>query len=108
MGWLSDHIGKEPEKDERRLHIVFRGEVQGVGFRWNALHVADALSLCGWVRNEWDGSVTMELQGSDDQIARFFTDFNKQSRHFPINSVIDEKEDIPLRDDEGGFQVLFS
>lgn len=98
----------EPEKDERRLHIVFRGEVQGVGFRWNALHVASDLGLCGWVRNEWDGSVTMELQGSDGQIARFFTDFNRQYRRFRINYVIDEKEDIPLRDDEGGFQVLFS
>ena len=35
----------EPEKDERRLHIVFRGEVQGVGFRWNALRVASDLGL---------------------------------------------------------------
>ncbi|MEE1044600.1 MAG: acylphosphatase [Olegusella sp.] len=107
-GPSSAAAGSGDRSAERRLHIVFRGEVQGVGFRWNALHVADALSLCGWVRNEWDGSVTMELQGSDDQIARFFTDFNKQYRHFPINYVIDEKEDIPLRDDEGGFQVLFS
>ena len=91
----------------RRLHMVFRGEVQGVGFRWNALHVANNLDLTGWVRNEWDGSVTMELQGTDDRIARFFTDFNKQYQRYRIDYVIDEKDDIPLRDDEGDFQVVF-
>src|SRR3712207_4878468 len=46
----------------RRLHLVFVGEVQGVGFRWTARHAADACGCTGWVRNESDGSVTLELQ----------------------------------------------
>ena len=51
-----------------RKHIVFYGSVQGVGFRWRARHAANLYSCTGWVRNEWDGSVTMEIQGTEENI----------------------------------------
>ena len=51
-----------------RRHYVFYGEVQGVGFRWYAMKAAEAAGITGWVRNEYDGSVSMELQGTADQI----------------------------------------
>lgn len=53
-----------------RKHITFSGAVQGVGFRWRAGHAADMVGATGWVRNEWDGSVTMEIQGTEEQIDR--------------------------------------
>lgn len=53
-----------------RKHIVFSGSVQGVGFRYRARHAADLYGCTGWVRNEWDGSVTMEIQGEEDAIDR--------------------------------------
>ena len=43
-----------------RRHISFYGWVQGVGFRYRARHAAELYGCTGWVRNEWDGSVTME------------------------------------------------
>ena len=48
-----------------RRHIVFRGWVQGVGFRWRACHAAGMVGATGWVKNEYDGSVTMEIQGTE-------------------------------------------
>ena len=51
-----------------RRHIEFYGSVQGVGFRWRALHAAHQYGCTGWCRNEWDGSVTMEIQGTEEQI----------------------------------------
>ena len=51
-----------------RKHIVFHGQVQGVGFRYRAKHAAALYGCTGWVRNEWDGSVTMEIQGTEEQI----------------------------------------
>ncbi len=51
-----------------RRHIVFYGWVQGVGFRYRARHAASAVGVTGWVRNEFDGSVTMEIQGTEAQI----------------------------------------
>ena len=51
----------ESKKVRRRYH--FYGRVQGVGFRYYAQYAADAAGVTGWVRNEYDGSVTMEIQG---------------------------------------------
>jgi acylphosphatase len=48
---------------EVRSHIVVRGLVQGVGFRWFVHRKAAALGLEGWVQNAADGSVAIEAQG---------------------------------------------
>ena len=45
-----------------RRHIVFTRSVQGVGFRYRARHAAELYGCTGWVRNEYDGSVVMEIQ----------------------------------------------
>ena len=54
--------------ETKRKHIVFRGSVQGVGFRYLARQAADRVGCTGWVRNEWDGSVSMEIQGTESMI----------------------------------------
>ena len=53
-----------------RRHIVFSGQVQGVGFRWRALQAARLYDCTGWCRNRWDGSVEMEIQGDEESIDR--------------------------------------
>lgn len=50
----------------RRYH--FKGRVQGVGFRYKATYAARTLGLTGWVRNEYDGTVSMEVQGKEEYI----------------------------------------
>ncbi len=57
--------------DEVREAIDFRGRVQGVGFRATADRIATALGLSGWVRNEPDGRVSCEVQGSPAAVASF-------------------------------------
>ena len=51
-----------------RKHIVFYGTVQGVGFRYRASVAADRFHCTGWCKNEWDGSVSMEIQGEESAI----------------------------------------
>lgn len=51
-----------------RKRIKFYGWVQGVGFRYRAKHAADLYGCTGWVKNEYDGSVMMEIQGTEEQI----------------------------------------
>ena len=51
-----------------RKHMIFHGWVQGVGFRWRARQAADLYDCTGWVRNEWDGTVSMEIQGTEEAI----------------------------------------
>lgn len=61
-----------------RRRYLFKGRVQGVGFRYKATYAARTLGLTGWVRNEYDGSVAMEVQGKpeyiDSLISKLFSD----------------------------------
>ena len=49
--------------DRVTLHLVIRGRVQGVGFRYAMHGEAIRLGLVGWVRNRRDGSVEATVQG---------------------------------------------
>ena len=49
-------------------HIVFSGRVQGVGFRFTALNIANRYGLKGYVRNLPDGDVEMLAQGTAEMI----------------------------------------
>ena len=103
-------MGKEAESvpgTVRRLALHFVGEVQGVGFRWTTQRLANQLDLTGWVKNEWDGSVSMELQGTDEQIATFFGKLPRAWGRYMPRYVLDERDEIPVHDDEGHFRVRF-
>ena len=49
-------------------HIVFSGRVQGVGFRFTALNIANRYHLTGYVRNLPNDAVEMLAQGPADTI----------------------------------------
>ena len=52
-----------------RIHIS--GWVQGVGFRWRTALEANRLGIKGYVRNLRDGRVSIEAEGSRDQLDLF-------------------------------------
>jgi len=47
------------------------GRVQGIGFRYYVRQRAQALDLAGWVRNEFDGSVSGEASGEPGALEVF-------------------------------------
>ncbi|WP_233245479.1 acylphosphatase [Salinibacterium hongtaonis] len=51
-----------------RRRAVVHGEVQGVGFRWNARAAAQGLAVSGWVRNVPDGTVEAEIEGDEASV----------------------------------------
>lgn len=53
---------------ERRA-VIFNGRVQGVGFRYATREVAERFKVTGWVRNEPDGSVRLEIQGEGPELS---------------------------------------
>lgn len=81
-----------------RKHIVFYGLVQGVGFRYRARHAADLYGCTGWCRNEWDGSVVMEIQGEEENIDRVIRTI-EAGRYVSISHM--EAKRIPLADERG-------
>ena len=54
----------EMEVAEHRLVADVSGRVQGVGFRYFVRTAATRLGVTGWVRNDRDGSVRVEAEGS--------------------------------------------
>lgn len=58
------------------LIVVIQGRVQGVGFRAAAVRKAHALGVCGWVRNQPDGSVQALVQGSPESVDLLLSWFN--------------------------------
>ena len=84
-----------------RKHIIFRGRVQGVGFRYHSTYKAENLGLTGWVRNCYDGSVEMEVQGSEASI-REMLDRIQQQRWINVTDM--EITEIPC-EEERGFKI---
>ena len=85
-----------------RKRIVFRGRVQGVGFRYRARYAAQSLGLTGWVENEDDGSVTLEVQGDPEKFLRLFAMIQK-SDYIQITGI--RQKDLPPDPWERGFSV---
>lgn len=56
-----------------RLSATVTGRVQGVGFRYFVTQHARRLGLTGRVRNEPDGSVTLEAEGDRDDLRQLET-----------------------------------
>ena len=70
-----------------RKQIIFSGHVQGVGFRYRAAKAAEMYGCTGWVRNDWDGTVSMEIQGTEEQIDRVILAIEK-GRFIRIENMI--------------------
>jgi len=70
-----------------RLHVVVRGRVQGVGFRYFVQEAARTLDVAGWVRNAADGSVEVEAEGSEDDLARLRTALGEGPRGARVQAV---------------------
>ena len=85
-----------------RRRLIFKGIVQGVGFRYRSMYIAESLRLTGWVKNQYDGSVLMEVQGSPDAIDQMIVKLGQQ-RFLYIESI--DSEDIPVEENERSFGV---
>lgn len=81
----------------------FTGEVQGVGFRYYAHAAAQHLGLTGWVANNWDGSVTLEAQGTRAALDELVPTIERANRWARIEGV--EVTDLPAKDREYDFAV---
>jgi len=85
-----------------RKHIVFYGSVQGVGFRYRARHAADLYGCTGWVKNEWDGSVSMEIQGEEESIDQVILAIERGTFVRIENMAV---KSIPAEEYEYGFRT---
>lgn len=101
---ITQQLSEANETMVKRYKLCFYGIVQGVGFRYTAMHAANMYRLTGYVKNEYDGSVTCEVQGDEEAIDRFIT--TVQSGRFISISEINRQE-MNVISDERFFDVRY-
>lgn len=85
-----------------RKRVRFSGIVQGVGFRMTCRHAASDRGLSGWVRNEADGTVLMEVQGEAEAVEAMLAAI-REMRAGCIER--EDHTDLPPDPDETVFEI---
>ena len=102
---------KKKEKIKRELppgtirkEFHFEGNVQNIGFRFEVQSHAKPLGITGYAKNNEDGSVTAQLQGSLEDINKVIKSLQNIDR-IQIDSMTEEE--IPLDYYENDFCILY-
>lgn len=61
----------------RKVKIRVTGLVQGVGFRFFTMMIANELNIKGMAENHYDGSVYIEAGGAVEDIEKFIEELKK-------------------------------
>ncbi len=63
---------------EQKRTIRFKGNVQGVGFRYNTVRAADGYDVTGYVKNLPDGTVECVAEGEAKEIDAFVEELSRR------------------------------
>ena len=87
----------------KRYYIIYKGQVQGVGFRWKLMQIAYKYNLTGYVRNLSNGDVETEVQGFG--VDEFLKESLEQDYFIVINDYA--VKEIELVNNEETYQVIY-
>jgi acylphosphatase len=74
----------------RRMQVLYSGQVQGVGFRYQTKQVATGYEVTGVVRNLADGRVELVAEGEDGELR----EFRRAIRESGLGSLIKDEVEI--------------
>jgi len=81
--------------------FIFQGKVQSVGFRYTVKMLAEKYNLAGWVENNNDRSVTLVVEGLEENMKSLI---NNLKNHFH-NNIENIEERIEKDDGLIGFEI---
>ena len=87
----------------KRYYIIYKGQVQGVGFRWRLVQIANKYNLTGYCKNLSNGNVEAEVQGSG--VDEFLKESLEQAYFIEIDDY--SVKTIEPIDNEETFEVLY-
>ena len=73
--------------ETKRLHATIEGRVQGVGFRYFVVNMAEELNLTGWVRNLANGDVEITVEGNTKDLERLLSHVRTGPPSSYVNNV---------------------
>lgn len=85
--------------------VIFKGSVQGVGFRATTLEQSARYDVYGYVKNLEDGTVELVAQGKEREVLEFIDDISNtlkdyiQSKEVKTCDPLDEYRDFRIEYD---------
>jgi len=87
--------------DNIQLHIIVKGKVQGVCFRYNTKKIAEDLGVDGWVKNLSDGGVEALFEGEETKLIEMLHFVKKGPFDSRVEKVIENwKKNITKKEFE--------
>jgi len=87
------------------VHIIVKGSVQGVGFRWFVEREAKKLGLNGYVKNLFSGNVEVEVEGERGLVEELVKKLKVGNRMSRVTGV--QIKWLDFEDKFKGFQIRF-
>lgn len=99
--WTIFHVPTHISMDSKQ--VIYRGEVQGVGFRYAVAHEAMHFDVKGEVQNLPDGAVEVKVTGDEEEIDEFL----EAIREGRYKENIEEEivTEIPALHHKAGFRI---
>jgi acylphosphatase len=97
-------MAPEPGGAAIRCRIIYSGRVQGVFFRATAREIAQRHGVAGYARNQPDGTVELEAEGTPEKIEAFLT---AVAREYEGYITAADRTSIPARGDESTFEIRY-
>lgn len=87
-----------------RIRLNYQGRVQRVGFRARARDTAKLYEVTGWVRNEPDGTVLLEVQGTPHHVEMYLRDLGRR-----VSGLVEREVRAETRvfRHESGFEIVY-
>jgi len=70
------------------VHLLIKGKVQGVSYRFSTREIAGKLSITGWVKNTAEGHVEAMATGNEEALQRFIAWCRKGPRGALVTDVV--------------------
>jgi acylphosphatase len=74
------------------VEVVYRGRVQGVGFRYTVRGIAARLGIAGYVKNQSDGTVLVVAEGEKGSLNTFIGMIGTEMGYYVSESRQDWRE----------------
>ena len=88
----------------KRVHVIIKGYVQGIGLRYNTREKAESLGLTGWIKNNPDNSVEAVFEGPEEMINEILEFCKKGTIGSKVIGIKIRKEPV---ENLKGFEIKF-